>query len=83
MHPIIIREEPLMIWGGSGKSAKKKTQQLLAQEKKNSTQQPRRKKNSTQQPGRKKNHHGLYAGLRCPEHGDTWLLHTIYVQITN
>ncbi len=44
-----------MIWGGgSGKSGKKKTQRLLAQEKKNSTQQPRRKKNSTQQPGRKK-----------------------------
>ncbi len=33
------REEPLMIWGGGAraKAVKKKTQRLLAQEKKNST----------------------------------------------
>ena len=66
----ILWEEPLMIWGGSGKNGEK-------------TQQPGRRKKLNSTTSKKKIHHGLYAGLRCPEHGDTWLLHTIYVQITN
>ncbi len=44
-----------MIWGGgSGKSGKKKTQRLLAWEKKNSTQQPGRKKKLNCRLARKK-----------------------------
>ncbi len=88
-----------MIWGGARAKAgkkklngysprKKKTQLNNPEEKKNSTQQPRRKKklNSTTWKKKKtqlnnleekKIHHGLYAGLRCPEHGHTCFLHTI------
>ncbi len=46
-----IREEPLMIWRGARAKAGKKTQRLLAQEKKNSTQQPRRKNSTAGWPG--------------------------------
>ena len=78
-----------MIWGGREKKnsmatrAGKKSQLNNLEEKKTLNSTTWKKKNSTQQPERKKIHHGLYPGLRCPEHGHTCLLHTIEVQITS
>ncbi len=50
----LIREEPLMIWGGAQAKSGKKTQRLLARE------------NSTQQPGRKKNKSTTWKKNLCP-----------------
>ncbi len=73
-----LREELLMLWGGglgqkrekklNGYSRRKKKLNSTTRKKKKLNSTTWKKKNSTQQPGRKKNHHGLYAGLRCPEH---------------
>ncbi len=65
-----------MIGGGArAKAGKKFYRPALNEKKKLNCYLCEKKK--TQQPGRKKNHHELYAGLRCPEHGHTCLLHTI------
>ena len=49
-----FREEPLMIWGGSGKSGEKNST-ATRPGKKTQLNNPEENKNSTQQPGRKKN----------------------------
>ncbi len=79
--------------GARAKAGKKNSTATRPGKKKlNSTTRKKKKLNSTTWKKKKtqlnnleekKNHHGLYARLQCPGHGDTWLLHTIYVQITN
>ena len=57
--------------GGARAKAGEKNSTATCPGKKTQLNNPEEIKNSTQQPGRKKNNHGLYAGLRCPEHGHT------------
>ena len=72
-------------WAKAGKKKlngyshrKKKTQLNNSEEKKNLNSTTWKKKNLNSTTWKKKNiPHGLYAGLRCPEHGHTRLLPTI------
>ncbi len=67
-----------MIWGGAGaKAVKKNSTATRPGKKKTQLNNPEEKKTQLNNLEEKKIHHGLYAGLRCPEHGHTCFVHTI------